>query len=335
MTADASAFPRAAFLLYRGAVNVATWIGQAEEALEDDDIETALRLGQQLIDARHTFGFEAMARAHYANGDPAKAIAVLEQGVSEAPHVWTLWHLLGNYASDADDFDRAFSCYERALACERVESSVVHLNYATDLHRAGRDQDALPRLALVTDADYATPAAVVRADALNALGLHAEALDVARKALAAAPADADDADLARLHCAVAEALLVQGDRDGALAACWQAVEHDRGSERAAALIREVEGIYSRDANYFRVLVHGRWPGFDEGDGPADHGFWMKCDVVADDADEALRFIDRFEPPETRGSLRADEAETIRPAASDEPKGVYWCSARAFYREERG
>jgi tetratricopeptide (TPR) repeat protein len=318
-------------------VNVATLIGQAEEALEDGDLETALTLGKQLIEARHTFGFEAVARAHHANGDDDEAFAILERGVKEAPHVWTLWHLLGNYASDADDFERAFTSYERALACDRVEADVVHLNYATDLNRAGRSDEALGRLMLVRDPELLTAAAVVRVEALNALGRHDETLASAKQALGAADAHADSNDIARIYCAVADALRARGDRDAALAASWKAVAYDSSSERAMTLVREIEGLYSGKARYFRLLVHGVWPNLDQGDGdgPADHGFWMKCDVVADTQEEALRFISRFEPAETRGSLRIDETESVRGAQADQPKGLYWCSGKAFYLEEKG
>jgi tetratricopeptide (TPR) repeat protein len=313
-------------------VNVATLIGQAEEALESDDLETALRLGQQLIEARHTFGFEAMARAHYANGDTASAFAILERGVKEAPHVWTLWHLLGNYASDADDFARAFSSYDRALACDRVEAEVVHLNYATDLHRAGRHEDALERLEQVRDPEYATPAGVVRADALNALGRHKEALAAARQTLDAADGNADDVELARLYCAMAEALRGQGNMTAALDACWKAIEYDRENERAIAVLREVEGRFSAEAKYFRLVVKGRPK---KGRGAAQEGFLMKADVVADDPEEALYFLNRLEPPESRGTLGVEEVEMNRSATADQPKGVYWSSPRAFYLEEKG
>jgi tetratricopeptide (TPR) repeat protein len=309
-------------------------IGQAEEALEEGDTETALRVGKQLIEARHTFGFEAVARAHHADGDDEQAFATLEQGVKEAPHVWTLWHLLGNYASDAEDYPRAFECYERALACDRVEADVVHLNYAADLHNAGRDDEVLARLALVKDPEYTTPVAVVAADALNALGRHQQALDGARQAIAAAPNDAENADLARLYCAIAEALRQRDDREGALAACWKAIAYDHDSERAMALIREVEAQYSGKARYFRLLIQGRGPNPEEGDA-ADQGFLMKCDVVADTPEEALRLIARFEPAEMRASLTIEETESVRSAEADQPKGVYWFSGRAFYQEDKG
>ena len=41
---------------------------------------------------------------------------------------------------------------------------------------------------------------------------------------------------------------------------------------------------------------------------------------------------RLEPEHIRDSLRLDEAEVVEPA-SDQPKGVYWCTGHVFFPEE--
>jgi hypothetical protein len=118
---------------------------------------------------------------------------------------------------------------------------------------------------------------------------------------------------------------MNGDNDAALHHAWEAVALDSSEETALWLIREIEGEYSESAKHFRVIIHGRDEGFD-----AD-GFWRKYDVVADDEEEAMRFIRRVEPEHIRPSLRMDEV-LILDTTPDQPKGVYWCTGYAFYQE---
>src|SRR6185503_5031504 len=82
-------------------------IDEAEEALQSYDYRTAIRLGKRLLRARHTYGFEALARAYWGRERKKKAIRTLDKGSRVAPGVPALWHLLGNYSSDQGDFRRA------------------------------------------------------------------------------------------------------------------------------------------------------------------------------------------------------------------------------------
>lgn len=173
--------------------------------------------------------------------------------------------------------------------------------------------------------ECAISAARVRAEILLELERAPAAAAAAKAGLARINEDSAASDVAPLYSALAKAEWMLDDRDAAFHHAWEAVALDATDETALWLIREIEGDYSAAAKYFRVIIHGRDEGFD-----AD-GFWRKYDVVADDEEEAMRFIRRVEPEHIRESLRLDEAEVVD-AATDQPKGIYWCTSYAFYRE---
>lgn len=182
-----------------------------------------------------------------------------------------------------------------------------------------------------TNAETAIHAARVRAEILLATERADAAAAAAQAGLARVGDETAPQDIAPLYAALAKALFLKGDLEGALHHAWEAIEHN-AEETALWLVREIEGEYSDSAKYFRILVNGRWDLEDlEGDERVD-GFWRKYDVVADDEAEAMRFISRIEREEVRGTLRADEIEVIDDDASDQPKGIYWCSGHAFYQE---
>ena len=105
-----------------------------------------------------------------------------------------------------------------------------------------------------------------------------------------------------------------------LARAWKAIGSRKDEPTALSLIREVEERVSKSAKYFRIMVEGQWAWeADEDSGPL--GFYTTYDVVAENADEAFRFVSRFEPSEVRASLRLESTEEIE-ARPDDPKGVY-------------
>lgn len=314
-------------------MDVQELIGEAQEALQEGDTSRAQRLAQRVIDARHSYGFELLARVFQAQDNLPRAIAVLQEGVAKAPHVWTLWMLLGELRSDHGDYDQALLAFDTALGLEGVDADEVHLNAAIAHDRAERPEDALMRLHEVrgTNPETAIHAARVRAEILLETERADAAAAAARAGLARVGDDTAHQDIAPLYAALAKALFIKGDLETALHQAWEAIEHN-AEETALWLVREIEGEYSDTAKYYRILVNGRWDVEElEGDERVD-GFWRKYDVVADDEEEAMRFISRIEREEVRDTLRADEVEIVDDDASDQPKGVYWCSGHAFYQE---
>lgn len=313
-------------------MDVQELIEEAQEALEERDYARAQRLAEKIIDARHSYGFELLARVFQEQDNLPRAIAVLQEGVTKAPRAWPLWSLLGELRSDHGEYDQALVAYDTALGLEGVDADEVHLNAAIVHDRAGRPEDALMRLHEVrgTSAELAIQAARVRAEILLQTERPDAAAAAARAGLARVGEETPAADVAPLYAALGKALWLKNDREAALHYAWESLELHI-EETALWLVREIEADYSDDARYYRILVNGRWYLEETGESHID-GFWRKYDVVADDEDEAMRFIARLEREEVRDTLRADEVEIVSDDASDQPKGVYWCSGYAFYRE---
>ena len=310
-------------------MDVQALIAEAESALLEGKYDCAQRAAEQVIAQRYSYGFELLARVHAQRENLPRAIAVLQEGVAKAPRAWQLWMLLGEYRSDHGDYDGALAAFDAALEIPGADADEAHVNAAIAHDRAGRAEDALMRLHEVrgTSDDTAIAAARVRAAILLELERPDAAAAAANAGLARAGEESSAADVAQLHAALAKAAWMKSRPETALHHAWEAVALDATEETALWLIREIEADYSASAKHYRIIIHGRDEGFD-----AD-GFWRKYDVVADDEEEALQFIRRIEPEHIRASLRLDEAE-IMEAASDQPKGVYWCTSYAFYRESR-
>lgn len=308
-------------------MDVQALISEAEEALLEGSFDRAQSAAEQVIAHRYSYGFELLARVHAHRENLPRAIAVLQEGVTKAPRAWQLWMLLGEYRSDHGDYDGALAAFDTALGIPGVDTDEVHINAAIAHDRAGRAEDALMRLHEVrgTTDESALVAARVRASILLELERPDAAAAAANAGLARVTDDSPSSDVAQIYAALAKADWMRGRRDSALQHAWEAVALDTTDDTALWVIREVEAAYSSNAKHYRVIIHGRDDGFD-----AD-GFWRKYDVVADDEDEALRFIRRIEPEHIRESLRLDEAMIVD-AAVDQPKGVYWCTSYAFYRE---
>ncbi|HEX6088284.1 MAG TPA: tetratricopeptide repeat protein [Thermoanaerobaculia bacterium] len=314
-------------------MDVQELIEEAQEALDERDWARAQRLAQKIIDARHSYGFELLARVFREQDNLPRAIAVLQEGVAKAPRAWPLWMLLGEYRSDHGDYDEALVAYDTALGVEGVDADEVHLNAAIVHDRAGRPEDALMRLHEVrgTNPELAMQAARVRAEILLETERPDAAAAAARAGLALMHEDSFANDVAPLYAALGKALWQKGDRDGALHYAWESLQLHI-EDTALWLVREIEGDYSAQARYYRIMVNGRWHIEPAGGGESVDGFWRKYDVVADDEEEAMRFIARLEPEEVRDTLRVEDLEIVSDDASDQPKGVYWCSGHAFYRE---
>lgn len=313
-------------------MDVQELIADAEEAMERDDFDRAQQLAERVIEARHSYGFELLARVHELRANIPRAIAVLQEGVVKAPNAWSLWLLLGELRSDNGDYDQALAAYDMALGIEGADADEVHVNAAIVHERAGRPEDALMRLHEVrgTNVEAAIVAARVRAEILLEMERADGAAAAAKAGLELIDDDTPGDDVATLYAALAKAAWMKGDAGTALHNAWEAIERNATNDTALWLIREIEGLYSDSTKYYRILVHGQWPADRFEKQPPD-GFWRKYDVVADDEEEAMRLVARVEPELVRETLRADEIEVVEQTV-DQPKGVYWCTPYAFYRE---
>ena len=312
-------------------MDVQELIEEGSEALAEEDFDRAEQVAHRIIEARHSYGFELLARVFRDQDNLPRAIEVLLDGVTKAPRAWPLWLLLGEFRSDYGEYDLALLAYDTALGIEGVDADEAHLNAAIVHDRAGRPEDALMRLHEVRGASTETAmyAARVRAEILLETERPEAAAAAAKAGIARADDDTASDAIAPLYAAMAKAAWMKGDRELARRHAWEAIEH-HADETALWLLREIDAEYSNDAKYFRINVEGRVPpaAFDDG---LPRGFWRKYEVVADDEAEALRFITRIERTEMRDGLRATDVEMLDDA-SDQPKGVYWVSGHIFFPE---
>ncbi|MCP5059270.1 MAG: hypothetical protein GY937_21405 [bacterium] len=308
----------------------------AYELLEQGDADSALALGRELEELRHSSAFEIQALAHADLGDVGAAIDVLERGVDRVPGVWMLWQLLGNNYSDVGRAADALESFERALSCPNVDTPSLHYNIALALSRQERSEEALSHLDLghvgSEDASWELVCRVtsLRIGLLRQLERYREALSEGRRLITEARAEGTiDEHLAPVLGEYASALwLAERDRTAAEEAAWQAIELDKHEQSAMWVLRELTDRASERGCLYQLLLMGRWHE-SLGDDEELPGFFTTYEVVADSADEAIEYARPFEPVSVRHELKIEESEVVEPRPG-EPKGVYSVSAYQFF-----
>lgn len=298
--------------------------------VEEGDVAGALDVAADLERRSFSGAFELAARAHFATGDLDAAIDVLERGVDVAPEVWINWQLLGSYRSDRGEYEEAQRAYDRALACPDCWMDSVRLNQAILALRRGEAESALRYLELVRDGELADERRAVEVDARIAAGDLDSARILAESALDSC--DPEDGPLrSRALVALADVGRRQsGDLEAARDLLCQAFEADPANPSVLWHLRELAPARSDEAGCYRVLVHGKLAESDCFCEEAE-GFYASYDVVADDLDEALRYIRDLERVRSCSSLEIDEHELLE-ESPDQPKGVYSRSGWVFYDE---
>ncbi len=309
-------------------------MNQAYELIDSFQCEEALAVGEKLKAVGYSGAFEVMALAHQTIGETDKAVAVLNEGLEKVPHVWVLWHLLGNLLSDKGEYAEAQHAYDMALACPGVNKPWVHYNIAVLLGRQGLYEDGLDHCLLVTGDDLQVARRTLSASLLNSLKRHDEAIGLAEEIIAEVSAAAEPTDDDMRNMATACAELSRGlwegraDRDGALDTAKKALALNKSDWLALRMLREIFGRTSETSTWFKIVVEGRWHEPFEGE-KAAAGFFSSYELVADNAEQCLEFIKEIEPPDVRESLKLEKVEQLE-SCPGQPQGVYWRSGYAFF-----
>jgi tetratricopeptide (TPR) repeat protein len=303
----------------------------AFDLLEKGKYAQAIKTAKKLKEMRHSSNFEIMALAYQHKGDIQKAISVLEEGVEQAPNAWSLWQLLGNLYSDKEFYDKSQKCYTSALTCSHVNSNSIYLNSSIAYQRDEKYTDALNAINHVTgEAEY-LKAISLKIEILAELERYTEAEDLAQSIMNSESWSSelyDQEDLSSICSSLSMVYHKQKNFQKAMDFAWKAIQIFKGNKKAAWLIRDIEGNFSSDLKSFRLMIEGVWntPFEDTGKCP---GFFTNYDVVAEDQQECLSLIKRFEPAEVRDSIEIREAEILQ-ASAEEPKGVYGTSGYFFF-----
>lgn len=307
---------------------------QAFEHLRAKEFQEALDVAGQLKKLQCFSAFELAALAHKGMGDRDKALGELRRGVEVAPSAFSDWQLLGNSFSELGSFEEAEAAYDQALQCGDVWADSVWLNQAVLAGRRERFDRALELLEQVRDPELRLHAVEHRINILRRLERMDEAAAMAESILAEELANKGDVDaLARTATLLGRIRLEQGqDRTEIRQRILKWMElYRRACNPLMALLRDVDGLWSDKARSFKLTLNVTFP---------EHhllraesaGFYLVCDVVADDADEALDFIRRLEADDLGETFEIDKQQE----SDVDPKllkGVYWRSGRVFYRDD--
>ena len=309
-------------------------VNQGFQHLHAREFEKALDVARQLEELQCFAAFELAALAHKGVGDREEAVRVLQRGAEAAPEVWSDWQLLGNSFSDLDRVKEAEAAYDQALRCEKVWTDSIRLNQAVLASRRERFDEALELLGQVVDVELRYHATEHRVNILRRLDRTDEAAAMAEAILEEEHGKEGDAEsLARTAAALGRIHLEQGrDRTQLRERILKWMDqYRRACTPLMAVLRDVDGLWSDRARSFKLTVNVTFPD--------DHllraesaGFYVVCDVVADDVDEAMYFVRRLEAEDLGETFEIDQQREsdVDPQLL---KGVYWRSGRVFYGDK--
>ncbi|MGN6514087.1 MAG: sulfotransferase [Lysobacteraceae bacterium] len=165
----------------------------AARAIRDGQLADARRLldGVLAEAPTHAEALRVAANLHGRRGDPARAIATLEQAIARHPGDALLHNDLGNLRMARGDHDGAFASWRSACALA-PDQAMPWFNLGRNLQLQGESEEAAGALATAQRlAPGFPPAAILRGDALAHLGRFDEAAACYRDALRAHPGCGD------------------------------------------------------------------------------------------------------------------------------------------------
>jgi len=188
----------------------------------------------------------AAAQRLYAERDFARAAALCQAAVADAPDVAALWQVLGASLLRLGDAGAASEAFMRAATLQ-PESPDAHSNHGEALRQAGRPDHAIEACerALALQPQH-VPALHNFALALQPLGRMSEAIDLLRRALGVQPGS----------LAVHSSLLFMLNRDAQAAPDAIAREHRQWAARFADPLTDLAEPHANDRNPGRVLRIG-------------------------------------------------------------------------------
>lgn len=292
----------------------------------------AIEVGRRLKKLRHSSAFEIIALGYLYGGKVAKAVTVLEEGVSKAERVWILWSLLGNCYSDVARFDDAEVAYQAALSRDHCDKAAVHLNRAIAFSRAGKPAEALAAVKRVKSPHLLRRGGACRIRIERELGniqvAQRFALQLSRRRPAADEC-LDEASKSEIFLACALGLKDNSRTRGqARRLAFRATEEDPGNAQALEVIRTTkQGRLC--PKLYQLLISGVWSR-PLGKSHLPPGFFRSLQVAALSEKAAFRHARMFFPATVRNSLAIEEIKET-PSRQLLCEGVYRLEGYAFYR----
>lgn len=302
-------------------------------SLREGEYEVALEAAKELEEMRHTAAFDIAAQAYAGMDDLESAVKTLNRGLEKAPNCWLNWQLLGNYLSDLEKYDNAAAAYDKALACPDVWVGSVHLNQAVLATRRSEYESALAILNELHEDELRLVVASSRIEALEGIGRLDEAVMLAEDILAGEWEEESDSQyLGLIAAALARIRLRQGSAPNDVRnSVFKAVRLHGSNSALLRIIRNIDARYSKEAQYFRLLVDCKIPE----DNPLHSdakGFYVTYDIVSDSVSHALDIVREFESDIGENGIHVEESEILEPRPED-PCGVYKQFGRCYYADE--
>lgn len=299
---------------------------QAWTLIGEEAYDEARQLGQQMVDADEEAGYRILAMIHAAQDESEAALQLIQRGVAHMPQSWQMRLLLGNLLSDAGDFEQAMQAFDQASKLPEAELHWIQINQAVVHGRRGEIDQALNLLQQVDHHEAINEAFEIQLGLLDSVGRHDLIIDLAEEdldLLQAPETEAEAGTLSRILSHIASAYWYE-DYDGDEVEHYlrQAIAFDRTNPDALYLLREQDPIFSDQSQVFSMLVKGVIFESDEQGLEQQVEFITSYEVVADDEEEALDLIRRFEITEIDPNSLQVEAIEPRPNEDEEPKGVY-------------
>jgi len=299
---------------------------QAWTLIGEEAYDEAHQLGQQMVEADEEAGYRILAMIHAAQEEPEKALQLIQQGVAHMPQSWQMRLLLGNLLSDAGDFEQAMQAFEQASQLPGAELHWIQINQAVVHGRRGEIDQALNLLQQVDHPEAINEAFEIQLGLLDSVGRHDLIIELAEEdldLLQAPETEEEAATLSRILSHIASAYWYE-DYDGDEVEHYlrQAIAFDRTNPDAMYLLREQDPVFSDQSQIFSLLVKGVIFEPDEQGLEQQVEFVTSYEVIADDEEEALDLIRRFEITEIDPNSLQVEAIEPRPNEDEEPKGVY-------------
>ena len=305
---------------------------EAEDLINEGELDEARKIGQDLIDAGKEYGFQVMAMADQVEENIDAALKWVEKGMMAHPDSWTLGMTKGNLYSESGKVKDAVLAYNIAARKEGADKSLIEINKAAAYANAQDFDNALNTLQGLKDSDKAIEAFEVKMSLLSDIGQFDMMLEIVEEELAELPVPSDKTQamiMSEICTHIAKAFwFTDEDEEAIKHYLMQAKEYDRTNSNICWLQREMDPVFSDDSYGYSMIVEGRSQKGVEAIHPESREkilvtrFQNNYIAIADSEEEALEYIYAYESDVIEaGSLTVVEVETIE-NEEDEPKGLY-------------
>ena len=320
--------------------NIQELVQQIWGLMEEEDWQGAIAICDELKAMPSEAGFRMRAMIHVFQEQANEALTEIQAGIDQFPEAWELHMQWGNLLSDSGDPSEALKIFDKTAKLPGAELHWIQLNQAMALFRQQSFEEALDLLQSIAHPQAINDAFALQLAILDAINRNDLILQLAEEDLEVLQPPEDDADaevLATICTSIASAAWYE-DKGEEVVRFYlqQAFDYQRGHPQALWLWREMHPEFSDDAQFYTLLMRGRF--LPSEDGLAGDEFLTSYGVMADSPQEAVEMVKALEGDDMDTNawelmeveieeLGEEEAEDI------EAKGIYYVSGFGMFEEE--